>query len=416
MPVGTPVLATPAVGATATSATTASFTPVAGDLLLAFAAARAAAAEIPTISDTIGNTWTQVDTSGTDFSNITAKLWYQIVEGSPAARTVTASSTGATQVGLAIVSISGAGTDFSNFQIGTNGAGDPSVTMSAYAASSIALGFYAGNAGGSNPTIPSGYTSLTNSQIATNIRFAVAHDTTSPSTSMAWVGPSTDSICFGVEIKEAAAAGAYTLTANTAAVTLAGTSATLRAERKLTANAAGIALTGSAATLRRGLALTANTNTVAVSGQQATLTYTPVAGAYTLTAESLAVTLTGSAATLTYSGGADRRGDDAPARLPAFVPEIPELAEIEEVIQAEIRLPRAKTRKVKREVTQRIIRLAGLFAEDIPPVVYRQVDKAISRIENNADDHLLYAAIQLAIIKAIEAEEEDEMMMLLMVA
>ncbi|MDX1222703.1 hypothetical protein GOL85_13320 [Sinorhizobium medicae] len=438
MPVGTPVLAAPAVGATATSATTASFTPTAGNLLLAFAAARAAAAEIPTISDTLGNTWAQVDTSGTDFSNITAKLWYQVVEGSPAARTVTASSTGATQVGLAIVSISGAGTDFSNFQIGTNGAGDPSVTMSAYAASSIALGFYAGNAGGSNPTIPTGYTSLSNSQIATNIRFAVVHDTTSPSTSMAWVGPSTDSICFGVEIKEAAA-GAYTLTANTAAVTLAGTSATLRTERRLTANTAGITLTGSAATLRRGFGLTANsravsltgasasarvarrltanTNAVSVSGQQATLTYTPATGEYTLTADSRAITLTGSAATLTYSGVQTvRRGDDAPVRLPAFVPEIPELAEIEEVIQAEIRLPRAKTRKVKREVAKEIIRLAGLFVEDIPPVVYRQVDKAIARIENNTDDHLIYAAIQLAIIKAIEAEEEDEMMMLLMVA
>ncbi|MDX0227175.1 hypothetical protein RWA06_04595 [Sinorhizobium meliloti] len=439
MPVGTPVLATPAVGATATSATTASFTPTAGNLLLAFAAARAAAAEIPTVSDTLGNTWTQVDTSGTDFSNITAKLWYQVVEGSPSARTVTASSTGATQVGLAVVSISGAGTDFSNFQIGTNGAGDPSVTMAAYAASSIALGFYAGNAGGSNPTIPTGYTSLSNSQIATNIRFAVVHDTTSPSTSMAWVGPSTDSICFGVEIKEAAAAGAYTLTADTAAVTLTGTSSTLRVDRKLTANTAGITLTGSSAALRRSFALTANsravsltgasasarvarrltanTNAVSASGQQATLTYTPATGEYTLTAESRAITLTGSAATLTYSGVQTvRRGDDAPARLPAFVPEIPELAEIEEVIQAEIRLPRAKTRKVKREVAKEIIRLAGLFVEDIPPVVYRQVDKAIARIENNTDDHLIYAAIQLAIIKAIEAEEEDEMMMLLMVA
>ncbi|RVQ21820.1 hypothetical protein CN067_11860 [Sinorhizobium meliloti] len=438
MPVVTPTLATPAVGATATSATTASFTPTAGDLLLAFAAARAAAAEIPTISDTLGNTWTQVDTSGTDFSNITAKLWYQVVEGSPAARTVTASSTGATQVGLAIVSISGAGTDFSNFQVGTNSAGDPSVTMSAYAASSIALGFYAGNAGGSNPTIPTGYTSLTNSQIATNIRFAVAHDTTSPSTSMAWVGPSTDSICFGVEIKEAAAAGAYTLTANTAAVTLTGTSATLRAERKLTANTAGLTLTGSGATLRRGFALTANsgtvsltgssasarvgrrlsanTNAASVSGQQATLTYTPATGEHTLTADSRAITLTGSAATLTYGGGAVRRGDDAPARLPAFVPEIPELAEIEEVIQAEIRRPRTKTRKVKREIAQQIVRLAGLFAEDIPPVVYRQVDKAITRLDKSSDDQLIYAAIQLAIVKAIEAEEEDEMTMLLMVA
>ena len=111
-----------------------------------------------------------------------------------------------------------------------------------------------------------------------------------------------------------------------------------------------------------------------------------------------------------------RRGDDAPVRTPAFVPEVPGLAEIEEVIQAEIKQPRAKTRKVKREVTRQIISLAGLFAEDIPPVVYRQVDKAISRIESNPDDHLIYAAIQLAIIKAIEDGEEDEMMMLLMVA
>lgn len=278
MPVGTPTLATPAVGATATSVTTASFTPTAGSLLLAFAAARAAAAEIPTISDTLGNTWTQVDPSGTDFSNITAKLWYRVVEGSPAARTVTASSTGATQVGLAIVSISGAGTDFSNFQIGTNGAGDPSVTMAAYAASSIALGFYAGNAGGSNPTVPTGYTSLTNSQIATNIRFAVAHDTTSPSTSMAWVGPSTDSICFGVEIKEATAAGAHTLTANTAAVTLIGASATLRAARKLTAN----------------------TNSVSLTGTSATMTYTPAPTGYVLTANNAAISLSGASASLKF--------------------------------------------------------------------------------------------------------------------
>lgn len=296
MAIGTPVLVTPAVGATATSVTTASFTPTAGHLLLAFATARPTAADIPTISDTLGNTWTQVGSPGTDFGNITAKLWYQVVESSPAARTVTASSTGSTQVGLAIVAISGAGTDFSNFQANTNAAGDPSVTMSSYAGTSAALGFYAGNAGGSNVTIPTGYTSLTNSQIATNIRFAVVYDTTSPSTTQTWTGVSTDSICFGVEIKEPAA-GAYTLTANTAAVTLTGTSATLKADRRLSSNTAGVALTGSAATLRHGYTLaadsgstsltgspvslrvarrlTADTNDIAVSGQQATLTYAP---------------------------------------------------------------------------------------------------------------------------------------------
>ncbi|ASQ10219.1 hypothetical protein CDO22_08615 [Sinorhizobium meliloti] len=371
MPVGTPVLATPAVGATATSATTTSFTPAAGDLLLAFAAARAAAAEIPTISDTLGNTWTQVAT-GTDFSNITAKLWYQVVEGSPAARTVTASSTGATQVGLAVVSIPGAGTDFSNFQIGTNGAGDPSVTMAAYAASSIAIGFYAGNAGGSNPTIPTGYTSLTNSQIATNIRFAVVHDTTSPSTSMAWVGPSTDSICFGVEIKEAAA-GAYTLTANTAAVTLTGTSATLRVDRKLTANTAEITLTGSAATLRRGFTLAANTNAVAVSGQQATLTYTPVAGAYTLTAESPAITLTGSAATLTYTS----------SRQP-------------EVNWPGTNIPRSKFREMQRAALARYLHdeRERLQKEDEKPA-QRKVKRAVARVIRRIEGEGLLTSDQI---------------------
>ncbi|RVH87748.1 hypothetical protein CN204_04245 [Sinorhizobium meliloti] len=386
MAIGTPVLATPAVGATATSVTTASFTPTAGDLLLAFATARPTAADIPTISDTLGNTWTQVGSSGTDFGNITAKLWYQIVESSPAARTVTASSTGSTQVGLAIVAISGAGTDFSNFQANTNAAGDPSVTMSAYAASSAALGFYAGNAGGSNVTIPTGYTSLTNSQIATNIRFAVVYDTSSPSTTQTWTGVSTDSICFGVEIKDATSG-----VSGSAAITEAGDTVSGSAAIALSSSAA-ITEAGDSATAAGALAITAGT-------------------AVTEAGDTLAATATGA-----DEPQVTRRGDDAPVRTPAFVPEVPGLAEIEEVIQAEIKQPRAKTRKVKREVTRQIISLAGLFAEDIPPVVYRQVDKAISRIESNPDGHLLYAAIQLAIIKAIEDEEEDEMMMLLMVA
>ncbi|PDT47324.1 hypothetical protein CO661_14170 [Sinorhizobium fredii] len=240
----------------------------------------------------------------------------------------------------------------------------------------------------------------------------------SPSTSLTWASTSTSAIGYALEIPEAAA-GTYTLTANTVAVTLTGSSATTKVDRNLSANTAAISLTGSSATLTytpvpTGYVLTANTAAVSLSGASATLKV----GRKVQTGSG-SVSLQGGAATLSYSGEVQtvRRGDDAPSgRLPAFVPEIPELAEIEEVIQAEIKRPRTKTRKVKREVTQQIIRLAGLFAEDMPPVVYRQVDKAITRIENNADDHLLYAAIQLAIIKAIEAEEEDEMMMLLMVA
>jgi hypothetical protein len=212
LPLGTPALATAAVGNAATSVTTASFTPAEGDLLLAFTASRVAAAATPTISDSLGGTWTAVTGSPTDFNNIHASLYYQVVGASPAARTVTATSASATQIGLAVVSISGAGTDFSNFEIGTNGAGDPSVTMAAYNPSSLAMGFYAGNAGGSNPSSPTGFTNLVNTQIATNIRFQVSYDTSSPTTSLSWSGPSTDSIGMGLEVQEAAGGSEDNLT------------------------------------------------------------------------------------------------------------------------------------------------------------------------------------------------------------
>lgn len=115
----------------------------------------------------------------------------------------------------------------------------------------------------------------------------------------------------------------------------------------------------------------------------------------------------------------DQRDSDPVLRK--FVPEIPELAEIEEVIEEEVAKPRRKSRKVKREVAQRIIDLTGLgglLGEKVPPVVYRQVDRALSLIEQpNTDQALIYAAIRLAVIRAIEEDdEEDDMMAILMVA
>jgi hypothetical protein len=103
-----------------------------------------------------------------------------------------------------------------------------------------------------------------------------------------------------------------------------------------------------------------------------------------------------------------------------FVPEFPQVEEIEEVLEQEAAKPRPKTRKVKREIAQQIIDLSnvgGLLGEKIPPAVYRQIERAVDAFDTQADQTLIYAAIRIALIRAAEeAEEEDDMMAILMVA
>lgn len=103
-----------------------------------------------------------------------------------------------------------------------------------------------------------------------------------------------------------------------------------------------------------------------------------------------------------------------------FVPEFPQVEEIEEVIEEEAAKPRPKTRKIKREIAQKIIDLSnvgGLLGEKIPPAVYRQIERAVDAFDTQTDQTLIYAAIRIALIRAAEeAEEEDDMMALLMVA
>lgn len=103
-----------------------------------------------------------------------------------------------------------------------------------------------------------------------------------------------------------------------------------------------------------------------------------------------------------------------------FVPEFPQVEEIEEVIEQEAAKPRPKTRKIKREIAQQIIDLSnvgGLLGEKIPLAIYRQIERAVDAFDTQADQTLIYAAIRIALIRAAEeAEEEDDMMALLMVA
>ncbi|RVQ68150.1 hypothetical protein [Sinorhizobium medicae] len=254
MPVGTPALATPQIGATAASVTTASFTPTANALLIAFCAGRGSSATIPTISDSLGGTWTPIGT-GNDAGNVTGRLFYQIAGASPSAMTVTVNTTGGTQAAVGVIEVSGAGTDFSNYQVGINAAGDPSVTMGAYTAGSRVMVFGIGNAGAAW-TSPTGFTELFDSEVATNLRLVPSYNDSSASTSLSWVSAATDSIGFGLEIKEAAAgaiSGAASITeaghavAGTSALRIASTSSL--SEERDTLAASGSVISGIAGTL-----------------------------------------------------------------------------------------------------------------------------------------------------------------------
>jgi len=205
MPLGTPTLQE-AVGAASTSVTSASFTPSEGELLVVFGASRTSAGQVPTISDSLSGTWTEIDTSGTENGNVQANIWYQMTGASPASRTITVSSTSAVGVGMHIVKISGADTDVSNFQIGTNGAGDPSVTMSSYASGSAALYFIVINAGDATSP-PGSFVELADANATTNLRMTSAYESPASTTSISRTGGGTDAILYGLEIKEPAGSG-----------------------------------------------------------------------------------------------------------------------------------------------------------------------------------------------------------------
>ncbi|MDX0921805.1 hypothetical protein GOE04_11560 [Sinorhizobium medicae] len=267
MPVGTPTLATPQIGATAASVTTASFTPTANALLIAFCAGRGSSATIPTISDSLGGTWTPIGT-GNDAGNVTGRLFYQVAGASPSAMTVTVNTTGGTQAAVGVIEVSGAGTDFSNYQVGINAAGDPSVTMGAYTAGSRVMVFGIGNAGAAW-TSPTGFTELFDSEVATNLRLVPSYNDSSASTSLSWVSTATDSIGFGLEIKEAAAGA------------ISGSASITEAADTVSALSA-IGITGAASLSEEGDALVASGSVV--SGIAGTLSVTEASDTVAATA------------------------------------------------------------------------------------------------------------------------------------
>ena len=135
-------------------------------------------------------------------------MWTHVVTAA-SARTVSVVSTGASLAAVAIVAAANANnTNLSNFAVAYNAAGDPTVTMAAFAANSICIGFLIGNAGAAGSTPPVGYTELYDLLPATNLRLTVVKDESATGTALSWVSASGDSYCYGLEIREFVAAAA----------------------------------------------------------------------------------------------------------------------------------------------------------------------------------------------------------------
>lgn len=190
-------------GATSTTATTSSFTPSANSRLFALGGSRTAAGVAPVITDSLGSTWTLVPSSDIETGNVNASLYYLDIGGSPTSMTVTVTSTGATQVAVGVTEVTGHSTDLTNFVTDTDAAGDTSLTTAAMAASSTGFAFRVQNAGNAPATTPTGYSSVYNVQPATNLRLQLFSDAASPGAQQDWTSTGTDTIAYGLEIKEA---------------------------------------------------------------------------------------------------------------------------------------------------------------------------------------------------------------------
>lgn len=195
-------------GASATSAASASYTPPANSRVWVWATARSSAAVMPSVTNDLGDTFIAAG-AGIDGGVCLGRLFYLDIGASPAAMIITVSSAGATQCGGDIVDTTGHELSWTtgNVVYATEAAGDPTVNMAAFAATSECLGFYARSAG-TGLTFPTGYTALLGlTTIATNLLIAACNDPSSPATAMAWVGGGIDAVAVGIEIKEAGAGG-----------------------------------------------------------------------------------------------------------------------------------------------------------------------------------------------------------------
>lgn len=210
MAVGTPTTLF-ALGATANTVSTGSYTPSANSVLIARVDSRGSSATLPSISDT-GGTWNLITGSSIDMSVVASRVWYMDIGATPPTLDTTGTKGGGTQVGLLITEFTGGAVELTNFPTPSqNAAGDGTITFAnAFGTGSAALLLHSVNSGGAIAA-PSGFTKLNDSLPATNLRVHSSYDLVTPTVGPhSYVGGGTDAIMYGLEIKEASSAQTIT--------------------------------------------------------------------------------------------------------------------------------------------------------------------------------------------------------------
>jgi hypothetical protein len=156
-----------------------------------------------------------------------------------------------------------------------------------------------------------------------------------------------------------AASGAYTLSCDAGAFTIAGQDATLLKSKVLAADAGAYSLAGQDATLvytpvAGAYTLTCDAGSYSLAGQDAAFVYTPL-NQYTLTAEAGAYSIGGQAATFAYSGGGQDTHDGYWSKQWLKLrkkPELPTIAEVVEMVREEPAIVEAVRVEVERKYPQ----------------------------------------------------------------
>jgi len=196
-------LGTPISRATATQAgngTTASFTVPAGDIIFASRALRTAVAQpdAHTISDSQSLTWNVLCNTAYRPATVGTRLqvWWAVSNGNAMTVTTNPGAVTANQGRTEIFSISGADTDFSNANTGTDAAGDPSVTLPAAPDAGSTVVGWGMFVGITAVTPPSGFTELDEVAPA-QPALEVAYDAAGAPQTIAWTTTATESIGCG---------------------------------------------------------------------------------------------------------------------------------------------------------------------------------------------------------------------------
>lgn len=190
----------------ATTATTGLFTPTPYSTLLAFVAGRRGALPAqPTISDSLGLTWTPIDDNNQDdgAGTVTRLRVFRTTVGQiPAEMSVTGTISNAGHMGIVVAQIEGAGSDFSNYVWGKSNTGDPAATLSPVPASTSAIVSCA-VAWGTQAFAPgsTGLVEAIDAAFDGALRIAVGYDIDGPGASVNWTSNGTGSLAFLLELK-----------------------------------------------------------------------------------------------------------------------------------------------------------------------------------------------------------------------